>query len=166
MCIGLDAIDCVLLLGALGTTTLSLVPATTTAGAVSTVTVTINQLFNPLVDGDYIHFTFPTTTQGWQFDSGSATVCTVDQGGAKDVTSTGTTGSTVQVLIGASGVAASSTDVVVACTNVKNPTVVTAQATNVNVWTTFAGTSLKIDESNAGVLSEITTGTDASSLCI
>lgn len=144
--------------GALGSDTLTLAPATLTAGAVSILTVTINQLTNALVQGDYIQFTLPTTTQGWALSSGSATSCTVDQGGAKDVTSTDISSLTVQVLIGVSGVAASSTAVVLSCSNVKNPTIVTSQATSVNLFTTYQGKNLKIDESSAGVLSAITTG--------
>ena len=144
--------------GTLGTTTASLVPADSKAGAAGEVTLTINPLSNALVSGDSIYFEFPAVNPAWSFNSGGSTSCTVEQpaGTQKSSQFHAIAGSQFRVEVQAAIAVSSSDSLVVKCTNVKNPTAVVA-AISMAVWTKYGGTGEKRDESTAQV-SAITVG--------
>ena len=134
-----------------------MVPASTWAGAVGDVTLTINLLSNALVANDYIHFEFPSVSSGWSFDSGGNTACTVEQpSGTPKTLSFRRNVNKIEVEV-SQAIDTTSGALVVKCTNVKNPTAVVPTGT-MTVWTTFGGTSDKKDEGTATV-SEIKVGT-------
>jgi hypothetical protein len=138
----------------LGSTSLSIVPQFSTAGASGTLTLTILPLTNALASGDKLQFTLPS---GWSYNTPSSTTCSLTHNAVSvSVSNVAVASQTLTITVGAA-VANDATSTIVICTNIRTPTNVQSTTNSVLVQT-FTAAGVQRDMSSVGTVPIITYG--------